>query len=176
MSAATAWWCSWTSSCRSVQHIWTTTASDWWIQSTADCCWGPVRHLKPALLNTTRHQTDSVDCHDSCFWLLPTYGYSNLSVTFKMLICFLPLLLIAKNHKIICEEPRCHLSCKEWTHLLRVLLAVECPLQTSPITQPPVRYIHTAVPHCSYMLGLHCTAWFPPPPKNVLPLGIPHHH
>jgi len=34
--------------------------------------------------------------------------------------------------------------CK-WTHLLHVL-AVQCPLQTSPVTQPLVRHIHTAVP------------------------------
>jgi len=31
---------------------------------------------------------------------------------------------------------------REWTRPLRVL-AVQCPLQTSPVTQPPVRYIHT---------------------------------
>jgi len=50
---------------------------------------------------------------------------------------------------------------REWTRLLRVL-AVQCPLQTSPITQPPVRYIHTTVPHSSYTLGLHCAVRFLP--------------
>ena len=35
---------------------------------------------------------------------------------------------------------------RKWTRPLRVL-PVQCPLQTSPITQPPVRHIHTAVPH-----------------------------
>jgi len=33
----------------------------------------------------------------------------------------------------------------EWTRPLRVL-AVQCPLQTSPIAQPRARHIHTAVP------------------------------
>jgi len=35
---------------------------------------------------------------------------------------------------------------KEWTRLLRGL-AVQCQLQTSPVTQPLIRYIHTTVPH-----------------------------
>jgi len=34
--------------------------------------------------------------------------------------------------KVICEELRSHLSCKEWT---RVLLAEQFPLQMSPVTQ-----------------------------------------
>jgi len=33
-----------------------------------------------------------------------------------------------------------------------VLLAVQCTLQTNPITQPWVRYIHTAVTRASYTL------------------------
>jgi len=37
---------------------------------------------------------------------------------------------------------------------LRVLLAAQCPIQTSPITQPWVCHVHTAVPHASYMLRL----------------------
>ena len=45
---------------------------------------------------------------------------------------------------------------REWTHPLCVLLAVHCPLQMSAVTQPPVRYIHTAVPHSSYASGIHC--------------------
>jgi len=49
-----------------------------------------------------------------------------------------------------------------------VLLAVQCPLQMNPITQPQVHNIHTAVPHFSYTL--HCAIWFslspPPPEKN----------
>jgi len=36
----------------------------------------------------------------------------------------------------------CYPHGRECTHLLRVL-AVQCPLQTSPVTQPWVRYIHT---------------------------------
>ena len=35
------------------------------------------------------------------------------------------------------------------------------PLQTSPITQPQVCYIHIAVPHSSYTL--HCTVWLTTP-------------
>jgi len=43
----------------------------------------------------------------------------------------------------------------------------------SPITQPWVCYIHTAVPHSSYALslGLHCVFWFPAA-KNKFPLPV----
>jgi len=37
---------------------------------------------------------------------------------------------------------------RECTRLLRVL-AVQCPLQTSPVTQPRVHYIQTMIPHQS---------------------------
>ena len=53
---------------------------------------------------------------------------------------------------------------RECTHLLCVLLATQCPLQTSLITQPWVCYIHTTVPHASYTL--HCFVWFLPPKKK----------
>jgi len=43
---------------------------------------------------------------------------------------------------------------REWSRLLRVV-ALQGPLQTSPVTQLPVRYIHTAVPYVSYTL--YCT-------------------
>ena len=59
---------------------------------------------------------------------------------------------------------------REWTRPLRVL-AVPCPLQTSPITQPPqVRYIHTTVPHSPIYITLCC----PMPRIKILPfpLGI----
>jgi len=42
---------------------------------------------------------------------------------------------------------------REWTH----------PLQTSPVTQPLIRYVHTAVPHSYYTL--HCTFSCPTPEK-----------
>jgi len=51
--------------------------------------------------------------------------------------------------KVICEELRSHPSRKEWTRPHRVLLAAQCSLQTSPVIQLRVRYIHTAVPHDS---------------------------
>jgi len=35
---------------------------------------------------------------------------------------------------------------REWTRPLHVL-AVQCPLQTTPDTQPPVCYIHTTQTH-----------------------------
>ena len=41
----------------------------------------------------------------------------------------------------------CYFHGREWAHLLRVLLTMQCPLQTSPITPLRVHYIHTAVPH-----------------------------
>jgi len=41
---------------------------------------------------------------------------------------------------------------------------VSCPLQTSPIIQPRVCYIHTAVPHASYKL--HCTVHSPHPQEE----------
>ena len=55
------------------------------------------------------------------------------------------------------------------------VLAMQCPLQRSPITQPWVCYIHTAVPHSSYTLGLHCVVWCLTPEKQIclFPLGIP---
>jgi len=84
------------------------------------------------------------------------------------------VLIVTRNHKVIWEEPYRRPSRREWTRLQRVLLAVQCPLQTSPTTQLRVCYIHTAVPHSSCML--HCTVWSPsqapsiggspPPPRD----------
>jgi len=48
---------------------------------------------------------------------------------------------------------------REWICPLHVL-AVQCSLQTSPINQPLVHYIHTTVPHSPYML--HGTIQFFP--------------
>jgi len=36
---------------------------------------------------------------------------------------------------------------REWTRLLHMLLSAQCPLQTSPITQPRVRYIFILTKH-----------------------------
>jgi len=48
--------------------------------------------------------------------------------------------IITRNPKVIWEEP-CHCPSRgEWTRLLHVTLAVQYPLQTSPITQQLVRY------------------------------------
>jgi len=47
--------------------------------------------------------------------------------------------------KVIWEERITIPHGRECTRLLRVL-AVQYPLQTNPITQQPVRYIHTATP------------------------------
>jgi len=48
-----------------------------------------------------------------------------------------------------------------------VLLAAHYQLQTNPITQPRVRYIHTAMPHASYTL--HCASCpiLPSPKKEI---------
>jgi len=77
--------------------------------------------------------------------------------------------VITRNHKVIWEEPRRRPSRSEWTRLLRVLIAMQCPLQTGPITHPRVLYIHTAVPYSSYTLDLHCAIWFLP---QKLPLPV----
>ena len=44
------------------------------------------------------------------------------------------------------------------THILHVLLAVQCPLQTSPITLLQICYIHTAVPCNRQHYGDNLTA------------------
>jgi len=54
---------------------------------------------------------------------------------------------------------------REWTRPLRVLLSVQCSLQTSPITQLWVRYTNIAVLHASYTL--HCAVRISYPP--ILP-------
>ena len=61
--------------------------------------------------------------------------------------------------------PCCHCSHREWTRLLCVLLAVQCPLQMRTITQPPVCYIHTAVLHSPDTL--RCTISCP---HKIVPL------
>jgi len=50
-------------------------------------------------------------------------------------------IVITRNPKVIWEKPRRHRSRQKWTRSLRVL-AVQCLLQISPVTQPPVRYIY----------------------------------
>jgi len=52
--------------------------------------------------------------------------------------------LVTRNPKIIWEQPHRHPRGREWTRPLRVL-AMQCPLQTSPITQLWVRDI---IPPC----------------------------
>jgi len=54
---------------------------------------------------------------------------------------------------------------------VHVLLAAQCPLQTSPVTQLRARYIHTAVPHASYKL--HCAVRFSPPSPRKRDLSLP---
>jgi len=62
-------------------------------------------------------------------------------------------------HWVICKELHSHPSRKEWTCPLHA----QCPLQTSPITQLWVWYIHTATPmpqRLAYLLQSCCDAWF----------------
>jgi len=61
---------------------------------------------------------------------------------------------------------------RECIRLLHVL-AVQCLLQTSPITQPRVCYIHTTVPHSSYTLCLHMLSNPPQTKICPFPLGNP---
>jgi len=56
--------------------------------------------------------------------------------------------------KVIWEKRITTPQGREWNRLLCVLLATQYPLQTNPITQPWVCYIHMAMPHVSYTL--HC--------------------
>jgi len=48
--------------------------------------------------------------------------------------------------KVIWEECVTTPDGRECTHPLCVL-AVQCPLHTSPVTQPWIHYIHTMIPH-----------------------------
>jgi len=84
------------------------------------------------------------------------------------------IVMITRNLKVIWKQLcRCH-SRRECTHLLCVLLTVQCLLQMSPVTQSLVRYIHTTLPHSSYTLRLHCAVRFLSS-KKICPfqLGIP---
>jgi len=56
--------------------------------------------------------------------------------------------------KQIWEELHRHLLGIEWTRPLCVLLSVQCPLQTIPITQSPARYIYTH--RCTHGDGIYC--------------------
>ena len=56
--------------------------------------------------------------------------------------------------RVIWEERVAIPHWRECTRPLHVL-AAQYPPQTNPITQPRVRYIHTAIPRTSYTL--HCT-------------------
>ena len=73
-----------------------------------------------------------------------------------------------KSSPVISEEYVTALHNGECTRPL-CMLAVQCPLQTSPTTQPRVGNIHTTVPHFSYKLGLHWVVWFPPPKNKFVP-------
>ena len=53
--------------------------------------------------------------------------------------------------KVSWEERVATLHGREWPRPLHVL-AVQCPLQTSPVIQPSVRYIHTAVQFSSVQM------------------------
>jgi len=66
--------------------------------------------------------------------------------------------------KVIWEERVATPHGREWTRLLRVLLAAQYPLQINPITQPRVCYIHMSMSHMSYTL--HCAVQFPTPKKK----------
>jgi len=55
----------------------------------------------------------------------------------------------------------------EWNCLLHVLLGMQYPLQTNPVTQPRICCICMAVPHASSML--HCAARFPHQKKKFAP-------
>ena len=66
--------------------------------------------------------------------------------------------------------PQSHLGrARRWpsrqimTRPLHVLLAAQYSLQTNPVTQPRVRYIHTAMPHASYSLRYTVFAVRSPP-------------
>ena len=54
-----------------------------------------------------------------------------------------PMAIITSPPQIIGKSRVATLHGKEWTRPLRVLLSVQCPLQTSPVTQLPLRYINT---------------------------------
>ena len=67
--------------------------------------------------------------------------------------------------KVIWEERVATLHGRECTRPLPVLLAAQCRLQTSPVTQPRVRYIHTAV-LCVLYVRLTLCCLIPPKRKK----------
>jgi len=82
---------------------------------------------------------------------------------------------IRKENKSSLESfcrARCYPDNREWTHPLHVLLAAQYPLQTNPVTQPRVRYIHTTLPDASYTLHGYIAdiSLSHPPNKRNLPL------
>jgi len=105
-------------------------------------------------------------CHYKCH-----FG-DNFSSIFQKVMIFGKLSLFPSPKlkqvlpKVIWDELRRHSHGREWIHPLCVL-AVQCPLYTSPITQPWVRYIHTTVQHSSYTL--HCAVLSS---KKHLPLPV----
>jgi len=82
---------------------------------------------------------------------------------------------ITRNPEVIWEELRRRLSRREWTRLLCVLLAVRCPL-SSVVTQPRVRYIHTAVHSATFFLYVRPTlrCHMLSPQNYPFPVGILH--
>jgi len=69
-----------------------------------------------------------------------------------------PFLIHPPNHSWRKSFGKSHIATphrREWTHPLRVQ-AVQCPLQTSPITQLPVRYIH--ITRRTHNDGIYCAS------------------
>ena len=94
--------------------------------------WTRLLHVLAAqCLLWTLAQHHAIQIHQIRIWL--TYRAKKSSSTY---------VLSPQCHQVICEE----LPSKEWTRLFRVLLAVQCSLQTSLITQLWLRHIHNGVP------------------------------
>jgi len=72
--------------------------------------------------------------------------------------------------KVIWEECVATSHGRECIRLIHELLTAQCSLQTSLITQPQVRYVHTAVPHASLRPVRHCTVRSPSLKKRSVPL------
>jgi len=68
------------------------------------------------------------------------------TLSLQIMVCI--IITITSPPKVIWKECIATPHGRECTRPLRVL-AVQCPLRSSPVTQPRIHYIHTMIPHQS---------------------------
>jgi len=110
-------------------------------------------------------------------WQRLTWQSLWMSFTYFQLLEVCSLNDCCENHnalsqvlpKVIWEKCVATSHGREWTSPLHVL-AAQYSLQTNPITQPRVCYIHTTMPHASYTLHYASCPILLPPQKKKFPL------